>query len=359
MFCKLLLTVNEGFEEESIKELHSLGIHAKEVGKGRLEVVGRDLEESLHMSSKIITNARSVNRVYLNLSESKADLQSIERTVKSFDTDILPRVEFKITSKRFGVHTFSSSDVGRIVFNILKERGIKLSKNSPFKIRADVKEETFRLLLDLTGEGMHKRGYRVCNHPAPLKTTVAASLLFFSQWRGPSLHDVMCGGGTIISEALLLSKGIPPSFKRKKEYSLFFLFPWVEREVEKLESFPTTLYASDINIRFVECTKENLSSLPGGDGVKVFQGDATKIPVESNFVITNPPYGKRLGSRKYKSLYYKFARHMKEERVENVVVLTYLYSLAKEAFLSSGYELKNEKIVMNGNLRSAALHFVL
>jgi putative N6-adenine-specific DNA methylase len=163
------------------------------------------------------------------------------------------------------------------------------------------------LNLDTSGESLHKRGYRLLAGEAPMQETLAAAIIRLSNWNGDKpLLDCMCGSGTIVCEALMHYCKIPSQFLRKN-FGFFYL-PDFEKELwDKIKSETDKLIRplpkgiisgsdkSDITIRVA---KENLSRIPNSENIKLSThpfGHINKF--ENGVLITNPPYGIRLGKR--------------------------------------------------------------
>lgn len=169
-----------------------------------------------------------------------------------------------------------------------------------------IKDNWATIALDLTGLSMHKRGYRVVSSAAPLQETLAAAIVYLSGWMGEKpLLDPMCGSGTLLAEALMKHCNIPAGYLRQ-DRGLQFLPDYdgaLDRQVRhnangQIIPLPRGLISgSDISAECVESTRENLARLPGGDAVALkvcsFQFLAAQ---PGKCIITNPPYGVRLGN---------------------------------------------------------------
>jgi 23S rRNA (guanine2445-N2)-methyltransferase / 23S rRNA (guanine2069-N7)-methyltransferase len=168
--------------------------------------------------------------------------------------------------------------------------------------------------LDLSGEGLHRRGYRLEGGGAPLKENLAAAILLRSGWpavaaRGGALLDPMCGSGTLLVEGAFIAADIAPGLSR--EYYGFLgwegfqpavwqelLAEAAERRREGLTKLPP-LFGSDSEARALGSARANArrAGLAGRIGFEV--RDLAKLAeppgVVPGLVVTNPPYGKRLG----------------------------------------------------------------
>ncbi len=163
------------------------------------------------------------------------------------------------------------------------------------------------LSLDTSGESLHKRGYRLLAGEAPMQETLAAAIIRLSKWDGEKpLLDCMCGSGTILCEALMHYCRIPAQKLRKKFG--FFHLPDFNRSVwekfkdeadSKIRPLPKGIISgSDKSQITINIAKENLSRLPYSEAVTLAAHPFQHIKqFENGVLITNPPYGIRLGKR--------------------------------------------------------------
>ena len=159
--------------------------------------------------------------------------------------------------------------------------------------------------LDLAGGSLHRRGYRMDAIEAPMQETVAAGMVAASGWDGSrKLVDPFCGSGTILCEAWMRACRIPAGYLRSS-LGLFQLPDfdpklWAQMKAEQdggIRCPPgLELIGSDIDSAAIRAARSNLARLPEGQRVKVEVADFTKLKGWSDAVIvTNPPYGIRLG----------------------------------------------------------------
>jgi putative N6-adenine-specific DNA methylase len=161
------------------------------------------------------------------------------------------------------------------------------------------------LSLNTSGLPLFQRGYREATGAAPLNEVVAAGILKLSGWDGKTdLVDPFCGSGTILIEAALMAAGLPPNLERHhyafKNFENFneekfnSIIDGIDRRVKGL---PCKIVGSDISDEMVTKTRRNLRGLPIGrfveTSVKPF--DQVEKPSESGMIVTNPPYGERMG----------------------------------------------------------------
>src|SRR5690606_29132812 len=140
---------------------------------------------------------------------------------------------------------------------------------------------------------------------APLNEVVAAGLLRLSGWdRKTDLIDPFCGSGTFAIEAALMAAGLPATLERRHyafknlrnfQNDLFeAIFERIEKRVKELTC---GIYASDISDEMVTKTRRNLRALPIGRFVQseVCSFDEVRKRSPKGMIITNPPYGERMG----------------------------------------------------------------
>jgi len=193
------------------------------------------------------------------------------------------------------------------------------------EVRVHVEKDTVSILLDLSGEPLFKRGYRKDGGVAPLRETTAAAMILLSGWkRKYPLYDPFCGSGTILAEALIYAWDMAPGLARAKAESGFaidnLLIADKETETAVIAEFrgkinferliriagsdgdPDCSALALSNLKRVHALAENNS--PTANRLPVITTtpmDKALPPFEADepprgFIITNPPYGKRLGS---------------------------------------------------------------
>ncbi|MDR3609637.1 MAG: class I SAM-dependent RNA methyltransferase [Ignavibacteriaceae bacterium] len=177
--------------------------------------------------------------------------------------------------------------------------------NPDVRFNLHIEKDRAVISLDTSGESLHKRGYRLLAGEAPMQETLAAAIIRISRWDGAKpLLDCMCGSGTITAEALMHYCRIPAQNLRKNfgffnmpEFD-FKLWENIKRECDsEIRPLPKgIIFGSDRSAEAIKVAKANLSRLPYHDSVdltcKSFQ---QTDQFENGTLITNPPYGIRLG----------------------------------------------------------------
>ena len=170
----------------------------------------------------------------------------------------------------------------------------------------------FIVYLDTSGEALFKRGWREETGDAPLRENLAAGLLRVSGWKpGVPLFDPMCGSGTILVEAAQMLQGIPSGARRSFAFEKFADHDrqaWAAMKAAvKPNVLPQepTIFGSDISGDMVEMTRHNLkiAGILFDVPLKQIEAQEVKAPTElPGIVLTNPPYGERIGVRGDSSL---------------------------------------------------------
>lgn len=243
-----------------------------------------------------------------------------------------------------------------------------IDKKSPDVIfHLHIRKERATISVDTSGGSLHRRGYRTKGVVAPMQETLVAAILAISEWDLETpLVDPMCGSGTILSEALMLSCGIPAGYLRKK-FGLFKLPNFDKKlwETERQKAIKKIqvpeeglIMGSDICNTTVAAAKENLANLPGGDQIPIFRKDFRKLEInEESIIVCNPPYGIRLGKEEeMKSFYKEFGDFLKNQCKGSTA---YIYFGNRELIGSLGLKTDWKRPLMNGGLDGRLCKYTL
>jgi len=192
------------------------------------------------------------------------------------------------------------------------------------RLNLHIEKDRGDISLDTSGEALHKRGYRVCSLSAPMQETLAAAIVRLSGWDGSvPLYDPMCGSGTLLCEALMHYCRIPAGIFREKFgfECLPDFFPTVWKNVKKeadenIRELPEGLIAgSDLSEQAVSASRTNLMGLHHGKNVTLCKADFADLPgIQGHVIITNPPYGIRMGAdQDMDEFYEKFGDFLKQK----------------------------------------------
>jgi 23S rRNA (guanine2445-N2)-methyltransferase / 23S rRNA (guanine2069-N7)-methyltransferase len=167
--------------------------------------------------------------------------------------------------------------------------------------------------IDLSGEPLHRRGYRPRGAAAPLKETLAAAVLHLAGWpaaaaRGAPLVDPLCGSGTLLVEAAAMARGMPPGLARAR----FGFEGWLghvpgrwervraeaRERAERTRGAPVEVHGHDVDAQALDLARESARRAGVADAVTVTRRDLAEAAPPGDtpgLVVTNPPYGERLG----------------------------------------------------------------
>lgn len=225
-------------------------------------------------------------------------------------------------SKLFGISACQSLIKKAVVKSLCISRGLKADgiiaedpDKGTVRIQFGIVNDVVSIMIDTSGEGLHKRGYRPLTHEAPIRETLASGMITLGRYKpygAEALADPFCGSGTILIEAALMACNIAPGKNRHFSYeSLPYIGEYARKktyeEALSLENIEKTddcfFFGSDIDPKAIESSKRNAASAGVDSFIKFTVADAaTRTPAafekitgfQRTMVITNPPYGGRL-----------------------------------------------------------------
>lgn len=178
--------------------------------------------------------------------------------------------------------------------------------------------------VDSSGELLHRRGYRLASAKAPLRETLAAALVMASDWdRQSPLLDPFCGSGTIPIEAALMALGVPPGLERRFAFMDWPNFDeqlWLKLHCSSSmihgQAAAPPILASDRDAGAIKMARQN-AARAGVDGFIEFSCQAVSSiepPNGPGWVVTNPPYGRRVSEGKdLRNLYAQLGNVLREK----------------------------------------------
>lgn len=307
---KLIATTNMGLEAVTKRELQDLGYNDLEVSDGKIKI-------SCQLKDIAILNLRlrTAERVLLLIDSFRAETFE-ELFDKVFEIRwwdyIAEEDQFIIQGRSRKSKLFSISDCQRITEKAIIEKlkmKYKVSwfeKSGPrVKIEVSLLNDIAEITMDTSGDGLHKRGYREVNYKAPLSETIAASLVKLTFWnKDRILADPFCGSGTIPIEAAMIEKNIAPGLMRDFDFVNFKFFDEEIFKEEKKKCYSEIKYdekleilASDVSHKAIQIARANAEILGLDEDISFFQKDIRDLdlPDDYGIIITNPPYGERIG----------------------------------------------------------------
>ncbi len=187
-----------------------------------------------------------------------------------------------------------------------------------YDIKITILKDRVTVTLDTTGPGLHKRGYRQHSVEAPIKETLAAAMLELSFWnKDRILTDPCCGSGTIPIEAAMIARNIAPGISRSYACEEWEAIPaklWKEERAAAYAAIDNEvnpkIFGLDINPQAIAAAKANAEAAGVDDCIKFAASDVANMRTKSlsGVVVTNPPYGERIGDREAIEKIYKAYR---------------------------------------------------
>jgi putative N6-adenine-specific DNA methylase len=188
------------------------------------------------------------------------------------------------------------------------------TKNPSVRIHAYLTADAYVYYVDTSGDALYMRGNRKASIEAPLRENLAAGILQLSGWKaGESLLDPMCGSGTFLLEACMISLNIAPGLHRNFGFEKLKNFEsdtWKKIKNSALKNVKPVsfqkIYGSDSDLRAVRVARQNLEAAGLLEAVQLTQVDITEVipPAESGVLVANPPYGVRIGEDEELALLY-------------------------------------------------------
>lgn len=188
------------------------------------------------------------------------------------------------------------------------------SREPDIRVHVFLDEKTCTLYVDTSGESLFKRGKRDHVGEAPLKKNLAAGILRLAKWKpGIALLDPMCGAGTFLSEAAEITLGRAAG--RERGFAFEKLARFNEATWDRLRANarkgehpaePLPIFGSDLYGRSLGHAVLNMREAGLEDVVKLKQVNLLELspPAESGMIVTNPPYGVRLGEKEQLAAFY-------------------------------------------------------
>lgn len=354
---RLFVTAPKGVGQCLAEELRSFGaLHVKP------GLAGAYAKASLPTMYRICLWSRLASRVLLELAHFRCrNVEELYEGVlnidwpKHFSVDHDFIVEFTgsladVRNTQFGALKVKDALVDRFRRDVFSRPSV--NKEDPdIRVVAHVHRDRAIIYLDAAGQSLHRRGYRQRTIEAPLKENLAAAMLMLANWpqfarEKKTLIDPMAGSGTILIEAAWMAGDMAPGLFRKK----FGFHAWhkhqpdiwqqliqeaEERKIQGQQKIPP-IYGFDLDPNAIQAMKINLRAAGMLDSVHISQGNALDfiIPPEtaSGLLITNPPYGQRLGTQTDTwDLYQQFGARLKKDFINWKIAVLGMDSLVGQS----------------------------
>lgn len=301
-----------GMEAVLKREITELGYDIHQVDNGRVSFLSD--AEGIAYSNIFL---RTAERVLINISEFYAySYDELFEGVKKIDwAAYLPydAVFNVVKASSVSSKLFSPSDIQRIVKKAIVE---KLKQSYPvgrfpetgdnYPLRISILKDKVSVYLDTSGVSLHKRGYRRLGAKAPISETLAAAMIMLSVWnKDRLLIDPFCGSGTIPIEAAMLAMKMAPGMNRSFTAESFVnLIPkksWMNAREEARDAVTSDISLDiqgfDIDSEAIAAAMQNARMAGVDKHIHLQQRALKDLSSKKRYgvIITNPPYGERLG----------------------------------------------------------------
>jgi 23S rRNA (guanine2445-N2)-methyltransferase / 23S rRNA (guanine2069-N7)-methyltransferase len=331
-----LAVTSNGLENLLVEELTKLGItNAKPVQAGvRFKASNEQIYRCCLWSRLASRFVRVLSEFTCNDDMDLYLATSSVNWVNHFHSSKKFVVDFNGTNREIRNSQYGAMKVKDAVVDCFEKKNLprpSISKDlADLRIHVRLHKDKAILGVDMVGGGLHQRGYRPESGRAPLRETLAAAIILRSGWdESKPMLDPMCGSGTLLIEAAMMAANMAPGVNRKKWgfESLEDFEPelWAEikseasvqarRGVKKVDA---KFFGFDNDARVIKTARDNARRAGVDSLIEFAEGDAAKVKrpagFENGVVVSNPPYGERLGTHPgLIALYTAFGAQLKAE----------------------------------------------
>lgn len=362
---KYVAKTSFGLEDILAKELKEIG--ATDIVKHKRAV---EFKGDLGILYKANMSLRTCLRILKPLHKFIAsNPDQLYRKTKEFNWGLLIKpddtlaIDGVVNSEYFTHSKYAALKVKDAIVDQIREKKGKRPnvdiKNPDYRLNIHIDRNECSLLLDSSGDSLHKRGYRIHGGTAPLNEVLAAGLIFLSEWDLNShFVDPMCGSGTLLIEAILMAKNIAPNINREK----FGFMNWKDYDEELLKKirnkliseqkdFKYSILGNDLSENAITNAKTNAKAAKVFDDIKFMIGDFKDIDHDfiNGIVITNPPYDERIKQENIVEFYKSFGDTLKNKFTG---FDAWILSANKEALKHLGLRTSKRLHLFNGSLES-------
>ena len=351
MKLELIAATTFGLEAPVKRELIALGYKILKSEDGKITFLG---DERAIVRANLWL--RCSDRVQIKMAEFKAlEFEDLFQQVKAvaWEEWIPPDGKFivngsSVKSKLSSVPACQSVAEKAVIERLKETYAIDRFEKSGalYDIKITILKDRVTVTLDTTGPSLHKRGYRQNSVAAPIKETLAAVMVSLSFWKaGRVLVDPCCGSGTIPIEAAMMGRNMAPGIGRRfaaEDWEAIAPSLWKEERKGAFEAVdwdsPLKIYAYDIDKKAIEAAMENAAEAGVADDIRFCRADSAKLCLsgqltdmnksgdkdrEGGIIITNPPYGERIGDKEsIDRLYAGFRTFLKKNPTWSMFAIT-------------------------------------
>jgi putative N6-adenine-specific DNA methylase len=353
-----------GAEQITARELSGLGL-----ATGEMDAGGVGFQAGANGLARANLELRTASRVLVRVGTFHASaFHELERRAARlpWESYLIPggTVSFRVTSRKSKL--YHQGGIAQRLAEAAARRvpGVAVSATGGQLFVVRLFHDECTISADASGAHLHQRGYRLASAKAPLRETLAAAMLLAAGWNGSRpLIDPLCGSGTIPIEAALLARRIAPGSSRDFACERWPAFPssvWpavrAAAASRTLSGAPAPIIGSDRDAGAIQAATDNAARAGVGECIEFRRCSVSALdpPSGPGFVVTNPPYGVRVGrSRDLRDLYAQLGNVLRRRCAGwELVLLSARDELARQL----GLELKPVFRTSNGGLRVKLLH---
>lgn len=354
---RLAATCNFGLSSVLKNEIQKLGYEIVESTERLIRFEG-----DFRAVARTNLRLRTANRVYIEVSEGQAkDFDELFQVAKRGEwKKILPTgnpVTIRAVSEKSQLDSLPSiqKTVKKAVVEGYAGRSGEILPEDPelpeISVLALLRDNRALILLDTSGDPLHKRGYRVSGVEAPIKETLAAGLVLLSNWRfSEPFRDPFCGSGTIAIEAAMIAKNVAPGILRSFAFERFPFANLIDLDAERAEcrkaemhDKPHDIAGSDVDAEAVASARSNANAMGLREAVRFEVAEFPNADVpRSGTLVTNPPYGERLADKDaaFEAHVALFDAFRRSPALSGGIIT----AMEEVAGLAEGLDMKNRKI---------------
>lgn len=332
LFC-LLLTCTRGFESDVKAEAENLGCSACEVIGGGVRARG-DMKTVM----RLCLWSRTINKIMVEIADAyiskENDVYELGRRLSLepwFTAQTTFCIHSHINDERFKNPVILALKLKDGLVDRMRDlwgcRASVDTQHPDIELCLQIIQKKARVFVELQGEPLHMRGYRRRQNLAPIRETLAASMIALSGWTPDSpFADPMCGSGTFAIEAALRATNTAPGIQRHFAFEKLPFFDselkadWKVLREEALETskiarkrFQGIIHASDIDRHALEIAMNNAKTAGVDKFIRFTCVDVLKLEPCHGHLMMNPPYGERIRVNDYAlpEFYFQLGRHLR------------------------------------------------
>lgn len=355
-----------GMEAVLKREITDIGYEVTRTTDGRVYFTGDD--EAIARANLYL---RTAERVMINIAEFKAKTydELFEATKGLALEEFIPKNGKFWVSKATSVKSrlFSPSDIQSIIKKAMVERLKSVFNMSWFNedgaaypFRVSIVNDTVTLGLDTSGQSLHKRGYRTMTVKAPITETLAAALIMLTPWKADRiLVDPFCGSGTFVIEAALIAMNVAPglyrNFLAESWDNIIDKGLWEDARDEAASEIDgkvkPDIQGFDIDKEALKAARSNAQLAGVADKIHFQERNVSELShaKKYGFIITNPPYGERIGQKDELPKLYKI---LGERYAQLDEWSMYIISAWEDAQKYLGHKADKNRKIYNGMMKA-------